>query len=192
MATRTEHFPRLAQTRLVPRIKDKHDGMAFVVVFRPDGADVALAAEVEEVHRRGREGDFSDCSEEKVGRARARRGECQRRSMVTVIGNSLFCPTVGPILSGGIPGVGLYSVLIFSSMVCLRVSRVVSPACRPELNGGQPPHVPSCPPVVVSTSCLQLEAHTLSKPMMTTEYSSLRVKYVCKPLKRWYMSNVCG
>ena len=30
----------------------------------------------------------------------------------------LFCPTVGPILSGAIPGVGLYKVLIFSNMVC--------------------------------------------------------------------------
>lgn len=30
---------------------------------------------------------------------------------------SLFWPTVGPILSAGIPGIGLYSVLIFSSMV---------------------------------------------------------------------------
>jgi hypothetical protein len=29
----------------------------------------------------------------------------------------LFCPTVGPILSGGMPGVGLYSVFIFSSVV---------------------------------------------------------------------------
>lgn len=35
---------------------------------------------------------------------------------------SLFCPTVGPILSGGMPGVGLYSVLIFSSIVCRQSS----------------------------------------------------------------------
>lgn len=34
------------------------------------------------------------------------------------VGDLLFCPTVGPILSAGIPGIGLYSVLIFSSMVC--------------------------------------------------------------------------
>ena len=32
--------------------------------------------------------------------------------------DALFCPTVGPILSGAIPGVGLYSVLIFSNIVC--------------------------------------------------------------------------
>jgi len=30
---------------------------------------------------------------------------------------ALFCPTVGPILSAAIPGIGLYSVLIFSSIV---------------------------------------------------------------------------
>lgn len=33
-------------------------------------------------------------------------------------GGLLFCPTVGPILSGDSPGVSLYSVLIFSSKVC--------------------------------------------------------------------------
>ncbi len=32
---------------------------------------------------------------------------------------SLFCPTVGPILSAGIPGIGLYIVFIRSSIVYL-------------------------------------------------------------------------
>lgn len=32
--------------------------------------------------------------------------------------NILFWPTVGAILSGAMPGVGLYRVLIFSNIVC--------------------------------------------------------------------------
>lgn len=54
-----------------------------------------------------------------------RRGECQLGELLSclcpfrgrVTRNVLFWPTVGPILSAGIPGVGLYSVLIFSSIV---------------------------------------------------------------------------
>lgn len=34
-----------------------------------------------------------------------------------VLRDSLFWPTVGPIFSGGMPGVGLYSVFIFSNIV---------------------------------------------------------------------------
>lgn len=41
----------------------------------------------------------------------------------------LFCPTVGPILSGDNPGVSLYRVLIFSNSVLVQ-GRLDRPSSR--------------------------------------------------------------
>lgn len=43
--------------------------------------------------------------------------DCRADEYTQTSSDLLFCPTVGPILSGGMPGVGLYSVFIFSSVV---------------------------------------------------------------------------
>lgn len=56
----TKHIPRLGQARLVARVHDKHHRMAFVIVPRPDGADIALATEVEKVERSGRQRDLAN------------------------------------------------------------------------------------------------------------------------------------
>jgi hypothetical protein len=57
---RTEHLPCLAQPRLITSVEYEYDGVTFVVVPWPDGTDIALSTEVEEVECRGREGDLAD------------------------------------------------------------------------------------------------------------------------------------
>ena len=57
---RTKDGPSLCEPCLVRSIEDEDHGVAFVVVFLPDGADRRLAAEVVEAEGRGGEGDLAD------------------------------------------------------------------------------------------------------------------------------------
>jgi hypothetical protein len=51
---RTEGFPALAEALMVDCVDDVDDGVAVIVVFRPDGPDPALASEIPELeHGRG-------------------------------------------------------------------------------------------------------------------------------------------
>jgi len=43
---RTEDLPALAEALAIVRIDHVHNGVAVVVVARPDGADVTLPAEI--------------------------------------------------------------------------------------------------------------------------------------------------
>ena len=82
--------------------------MAVIVVFVPNVSDAALPTQVPELED---------------GRGKGNRPSCEaERQIATFIEkvewDALFCPTVGPILSGVRPGVSLYSVFIFSNKVC--------------------------------------------------------------------------
>jgi hypothetical protein len=46
---RTKNFPALAETLVVNCIDDVDNGVAVIVVFRPDGPDPALASEIPEL-----------------------------------------------------------------------------------------------------------------------------------------------
>jgi len=59
---RTEALPALAQALAVVRIDDVDDGVAVTVVFRPYGADAALAAEIPELEYCRGQRDLPDCA----------------------------------------------------------------------------------------------------------------------------------
>ncbi len=58
----TKHLPRLTQPPLIYRVEHKDDRVALVVVARPDGPDIPLSAQIEELHDSGRKADLADCS----------------------------------------------------------------------------------------------------------------------------------
>jgi hypothetical protein len=62
---RTEHFPALAEALMVDGIYYVDDGMAVIVVFRPDGPDPALASEIPELEHGRRQGYLTSCVERK-------------------------------------------------------------------------------------------------------------------------------
>lgn len=81
--------------------------MTIIIVFRPNRTDIALPAKIEELHRSRRQSDLAHYEP-----------QVSRFGKVTQIYQvPLFCPTVGPILSGGKPGMWLYKVFVFSKNV---------------------------------------------------------------------------
>lgn len=64
----TKHFPCLGQTSLVAGVHDKNHSMTLVVVFWPNRPDIALSAQVKELHYCGRKMNLANCS---IGRCNA-------------------------------------------------------------------------------------------------------------------------
>ena len=112
LSMRTKDFPAFYKTFSVFGVDDEHNGMAVVVISVPDISDTTLSPQVPEFQDGGWEGDLAHYTEGRLVFL-WRTGE-----------HALFCPTVGPILSGVNPGVSLYSVLIFSSNVCQSASEL--------------------------------------------------------------------
>ncbi len=94
MVGRTEYFPAFAEALSVVGVNNVGDGVAVVVVSRPYVAYSTLTTEVVKLEDGGGKGDFASC--------RARQDTKRPRGY-----SSLFCPTVGAILSGERPGVSL-------------------------------------------------------------------------------------
>jgi hypothetical protein len=69
---RTEDLPALAEPLGVGRVEDVEDGVAVGVVPRPDGADAALPAEVDELQDRRGQGDLPHCVRLSVRQTRSR------------------------------------------------------------------------------------------------------------------------
>lgn len=60
---RTKHFPALAEALMVDCIDYVDNGMAVIVVFRPDGPDPALASEIPELEHGRRQSYLTGCME---------------------------------------------------------------------------------------------------------------------------------
>ena len=60
MLTRTKDLPCLAQSRLITCVKDEYHSVTFVIVPRPDRADIALTTEVEEMQGSRWQRDLTD------------------------------------------------------------------------------------------------------------------------------------
>jgi hypothetical protein len=117
---RTKNFPTLAEALVVDCIDDIDNGVAVIIVFRPDGPDPMLASEIPELGARLKTKLSSQLHGEKKCRWMVHEIKHVLMMCSGGVGRCvLFWPTVRAILSGERPGVSLYMVLIFSKRVCV-------------------------------------------------------------------------